>query len=210
MAKPEGVMAMTPPSCWPDPSVPAALDTSAVINLNGTGLARDILRALSREIIVVDEVELDLGKGVATGRRDAEHLQELVTAGLIRRVCLGETGKGHFEWLSIGAGEDTLDDGEAATIALAAEIGCAAMLDESKGRRLCKARHPSVPLLGSIEMFTHPDVGRHLGERLGDALYGALTTPRMHVLPEFHAWVIGVLGPERAALCKSLPRAVRS
>lgn len=202
-------MAMTPPSCWPDPSVPVALDTSAVINLNGTGFAAEILRALGREIIVVDEVAWDLDKGVASGRRDADRLQELIAAGLVRRASLGEAGETHFEWLSIGATEDTLDDGEAATIALAAELGCAAMLDESKGRRLCKARHPSVSLIGSIEMFTHPDVQRHLGERLGDALYGALTSARMHVLPEFHAWVIGVLGPGRAALCKSLPRTAR-
>lgn len=202
-------MAMTPPSCWPDPSVPVALDTSAVINLNGTGFAPDILRALGRDVIVVDEVACDLDKGVASGRRDAERLQEIVAAGLIRRASLGKVGETHFEWLSIGAGEDTLDDGEAATIALAAELGCAAMLDESKGRRLCKVRHPSVSLIGSIEMFTHPDVQRHLGERLGDALYGALTSARMHVLPEFHAWVVGVLGPTRAALCNSLPRAAR-
>lgn len=39
-------------------------------------------------------------------------------------ASLGETGAVHFEWLSIGAGEDTLDDGEAATIALIAELGC--------------------------------------------------------------------------------------
>jgi predicted nucleic acid-binding protein len=200
---------MTPPSFWPDPSVPIALDTSAVINLNGSGVAPDILRALGRETMVVDEVAWDLEKGIANGRRDAERLRELVAAGLIRRAVLGEAGKAHFEWLSIGASEDTLDDGEAATIALAAELGCAAMLDESKGRRLCKARHPSVPLLGSIEMFTHPDVQRHLGQGLGDALYGALTTARMHVLPEFHAWVVNILGPGRAALCTSLPRTVR-
>jgi predicted nucleic acid-binding protein len=202
-------MAMTPPSFWPDGSVPAALDTSAVINLNASGLAPEIVRALAREIVVVDEVAWDLDKGMASGRRDAERLQELVAAGLVRRASLGEAGANHFEWLSIGAGEDTLDDGEAATIALAAELGCAAMLDEAKGRRLCKARHPSVPLLGSIEMFTHPGVQRCLGERLGDALYGALTTARMHVLPEFHAWVVGVLGPDRTTLCKSLPRIVR-
>jgi predicted nucleic acid-binding protein len=202
-------MAMTPPSFWPDPPVPVALDTSAVINLNGSGFAPNILRALGRETIVVDEVVWDLEKGIANGRGDAERLQELLASGLIRRASLGDAGKGHFEWLSIGASEDTLDDGEAATIALAAELGCAAMLDESKGRRLCKTRHPSVYLLGSIEMFTHPDVQGRLGERLGDAVYGAMTIARMHVLPEFHAWVVGVLGPERSALCTSLPRSAR-
>src|SRR5690606_33696886 len=98
-------MAMTPPSCWPDPAVPLALDTSAVINLNGTGFAPEIVRALAREIIVVDEVAWDLEKGVANGRHDAEGLRELVAAGLVRRASLGEAGASHFEWLSIGAGE---------------------------------------------------------------------------------------------------------
>ena len=200
---------MTPPSCWPDRAVPVALDTSAVINLNATGHAPAILRALAREIIVVDEVAYDLSKGIATGRRDAEHLEQLVAAGLIRRAALGEPGKAFFEWLSIGAGDDTLDDGEAATIALAAELGCAAMVDESKGRRLCKSRHSSVPLVGSIEIFTQADVRRELGDRLGEALYGALTVARMHVLSDHHAWVLEVLGPERAALCTSLRRSLR-
>jgi predicted nucleic acid-binding protein len=185
------------------------VDTSAVINLNSTGFAPEIARALAREIVVVDEVAWDLENGVASGRCDAERLQELVAAGMMRRASLGEVGASHFEWLSIGAGEDTLDDGEAATIALAAELGGAAMLDEGKGRRLCKSRHPSVPLLASIDMFAHPDVGRLLGDRLGDALYAAVTRARMHVPSDHHAWIVSVLGPGRAAQCLSVPRIAR-
>ena len=184
----KGAMAMVPPSCWSDRAVPVALDTSAVINLNATGHAPAILRALAREIIVVDEVAYDLSKGIATGRRDAEHLEQLVAAGLIRRAALGEPGKAFFEWLSIGAGDDTLDDGEAATIALAAELGCAAMVDESKGRRLqipppvgaacrqyrdihpggCPARAGRAPWRGAIRC---PDGGAH-ARALGSSRVG--------------------------------------
>ncbi|MGE0769470.1 MAG: hypothetical protein AB7L90_23775 [Hyphomicrobiaceae bacterium] len=202
-------MAMTPPNYWPNRKIPVALDASAIINLNGTGQAAEILRALGHKVIVVDEVTYDLQKGIASGRRDADRLDELVATGLIRRAALGEPGKAIFEWLSIGSGLDTLDDGEAATIALAAELACAAMVDESKGRRLCRLRHPSVPLLGSIDFFAQIEVQRQLGERLANALFGALTNARMHVLPEYDDWVIEILGPERAALCTSLPRAKR-
>ena len=202
-------MAMTPPSCWPNRNIPVALDASAVINLNATGQAAEILRAIRHEVIVVDEVAYDLKKGIASGRRDADRLDELIATGLIRRAALGEPGKSFFEWLSIGTGLDTLDDGEAATIALAAELACAAMVDERKGRRLCRFRHPSDPLLGSIDIFVQVNVQRQLGERLADALFGALTNARMHVLPEYHDWVISTLGPQRAALCTSLPRAKR-
>lgn len=202
-------MAMTPPSCWPDRHVPVIMDASAVINLNGTGCAAQILRALANQMIVPEEVVFELEDGVRNGRRDAERLGELIEAGLVRRSGLGNVGKLIFEELTIGASIETLDDGEAATIALAAELGGAAILDEIKGRRICAVKQPKVPLIGSIEILAQAHVQAALGSGLGEAMFAALEQARMHVLPEYHDWVVGVLGRERAVLCNSLPRAAR-
>lgn len=179
-------MAMMPPNCWPDRHMPVILDVSAIINLNGTGCAATILRAIAHEMIVPEEVAFELDDGVQNGRRDADQLRELITADLVRRAVLGVAGKSIFEELTIGASVETLDDGEAATIALAAELGGAAIVDEIKGRRVGGLKQPKVPLIGSIEMFAQADVQKALGLRLADAIFGALAQARMHVLPEYH------------------------
>lgn len=202
-------MAMTPPSCWPDHNVPIIMDASAVINLNGTGVAREILSALRHDMVVAEEVIYELEDGTRNGRRDAARLEELIAAGLVRRALLGEAGKPIFERLTIGASVETLEDGEAATIALAVELSGAAIVDESKGRRICGLRQLSVPLITSVEMLAHADVQADLGDRLAVAVFAALTQARMQVLPQYQGWVIELLGGERAALCTSLPRRLR-
>lgn len=202
-------MAMTPPSYWPDSAIPAVLDASAVINLNGTGMAELILKALACDLIVAVDVVEELADGIGNGRRDAELLGKLIGAGLVRAAPFGQDGMDLFERLTVGPSRETLDDGEAATIALASELGAAAVIDERKGRRLCGETAPHVRIVSSVDIFIHPGVQAALGEKLGDALFGALSTARMHVLPQYHAWVVGLLGPERSMLCKSLPRSVR-
>jgi predicted nucleic acid-binding protein len=200
---------MTPPSSWPDAHVPIILDASAVINLNGSGAARPILGALRQEVVVAEDVIDELARGTANGRRDAELLEELIAQEVITRRALGASGLALFETLTIGSSIMTLEDGEAATIALALEIGGAAVIDESKGRRLAAQNAPSVPLIASIEVFCHPLVQKALGVALADAVFGALQQSRMQVLASHHAWIAALLGPERLRLCLSLPRSVR-
>lgn len=202
---------MTPPSSWPDAHIPIILDASAVINLNGSGAARPILGALRQEVFVADDVveELALARGTANGRRDAELLEDLIGGRMVARRALGASGLALFETLTIGTSVTTLEDGEAATIALALEIGGAAVIDESKGRRLAAQHAPGVPLIASIEMFCHPLVQDALGSGLADAVFSALQQSRMQVLASHHAWIAALLGPERLPLCLSLPRAVR-
>lgn len=200
---------MTPPSSWPDAHIPIILDASAVINLNGSGAARPILGALRQEVVVAEDVIDELARGTANGRRDAELLEELIAQEVITRRALGASGLALFETLTIGSSIMTLEDGEAATIALALEIGGAAVIDESKGRRLAAQNAPSVPLIASIEVFCHPLVQMELGVALADAVFGALQQSRMQVLASHHAWIAALLGPERLRLCLSLPRSVR-
>lgn len=200
---------MTPPSSWPDADVPIILDASAVINLNGSGAARLILGALRQEVVVAADVIEELARGTANGRRDAELFEELIAQGVITQRALGVSSLALFETLTIGPSATTLEDGEAATIALALEIGGAAVIDESKGRRLAAQHAPGVPLIASIEVFCHPMVQGALGVALADAVFGALQQSRMQVLASHHAWIAALLGPERLPLCLSLPRSVR-
>lgn len=200
---------MTPPSSWPDGNLPIVLDASAVINLNGSGAAREILVALGHDVVVAEDVVEELVRGTANGRRDAEALEELVASRFVRRQALGPASLELFETLTVGASAMTLEDGEAATIALALEIGGAAVIDETKGRRLAAQFASPVPLIASIEVFCHPLVQGALGGALADALFSALQRSRMQVLASHHDWIANLLGPERLPLCLSLPRTVR-
>ena len=188
-----------------------AADTSTIINLNATGCAEDILKALPYRVAVVDVIADELEIGRSKGRKDASKLSALVTAKLVDVVSLGNDGLIHFEGLVIGAASETLDDGEAATIAYAVETNAVALIDERKALRLCASRFTNVRLGCTVDIFAHPTVRRALGaSSLADAVYRALLDARMRVLPHHLAGVVELIGPERAANCLSLPLEART
>ena len=108
-------------SCLRNRTVPVIADTSVVINLNATQCAETILDALPNPFLVVPEVLLELESGLQSGRNDAAALDGWRASRLVQVVPLGDTGMGHFFKLVSGPASQTLDDGEAATIALALE-----------------------------------------------------------------------------------------
>jgi predicted nucleic acid-binding protein len=197
-------------SCLTDSKVTAVIDASTAINLNATGCAGKILRALPNRIVMTDVILGELKECRLSGRRDAELIAELVQASLIAIVPLSELQQRHFESLVIGRGIDTLDDGEAATIAYAVESGAIALIDERKAIRICAERYPQVPIGCTVDLFTHEGAQKSLraGE-LGDAVFSALQHARMRVLPRHMEWVVGLIGQERTRQCPSLPRASR-
>ncbi len=194
-----------------DPAVKLVADASAVINLIATGCAPKIVEALPSRIVAVDVIPGELDIGRARGRKQADRLQELVTAGYIDIVALSDGAWQYFEQLVVGAAVDTLDDGEAATIAYAVEHGGIAIIDEKKATRLCGERFPALSLTSTVDILLHPDVRRHLGEQaLRDAVFAALRDARMAVFPHQLDKVVRLIGAERAAQCPSLPRSFRA
>jgi predicted nucleic acid-binding protein len=201
---------MRSPTFLIDPLIPLVADTSTVINLIATGCAPTILAALPNPIVVVDVIPGELDTGRSRGRPHADRLQEIVAAGNIAIVTLGEIGWQHFEMLVAGAASETLDDGEAATIAYAAEQGAVVILDEKKGTRICAARFPNIGLISSLEVLLHPKVREALGDdALADAVFAALRDARMAVFPCHRDEVLQLIGPERGVRCSSLSKGFR-
>lgn len=192
---------------------PAALiiaDTSAIINLNATGRAAEILRTLPNKLIVVDIVRRELEEGRVRGRQDADLLEELVAAGLAQIDELGEPAALYFERLVVGPAMSTLDDGEAATISCAVARGGLPILDERKAMRLCAQFFPELCVACTVDILRQPQVRNGLGkDGLAEAVFKALRDGRMRVLPQHMDWVVGLIGVQRAAECASLPGAVR-
>ena len=202
---------MRSPTFLTDPSLPMVADASTVINLIATGCASTIIGALPNPIVTVDVIPVELDTGRLRGRKDADRLQELVAAGHIEIVTLGDSGWAHFESLVAGPALETLDDGEAATISYAVEHGAAAILDEKKGTRICSVRFPALDLVSTVDLLLHPEVRLILGEEaLGEAVFTALRDARMRVFPHHLDEVVRLVGQERASQCPSLQKARRA
>jgi predicted nucleic acid-binding protein len=201
---------MGPITSLTDPAAILAADTSTIINLNATGCASQILRFIPNRLVVTDVVLSELEEGRRRGRSDADALQKLVKASLVKIVTLDLEASPHFEQLVIGPAAMTVDDGEAATIAYAIGRAAVAVIDERKATRLCAELFPSVRTACTVDILAHPQVQDGLGKHmLADAIFKALRVGRMRVFHQHLAWVIGLIGPDQAALCISLPSSVR-
>ena len=198
-------------SCLTDRAIPVVADTSVLINLNATKCAETILDALPNPFLAVTEVILELKSGVQTGRDDAATVDAWHTSGRVQIVQLGVTGMKRFASLVSGSVAQTLDDGEAATIAYALELKPHAipLIDERKANRIC-ARFAGLAAGSTVDLLAQDDVRAALGcVRLADAVFNALHDGRMRVLPHHLKWILDLIGPERAGQCRSLPRSVR-
>lgn len=201
---------MGSPTCLNDPSALIVLDASVAINLTASGHAADILQALPNPKVVVDVVTEELAEGRRRGRQHADLLDKLVADGVIESVIVPPSAEAIYESLVIGSAVETLDDGEAATIAYAVEAGAIALIDERKAIRICGQKFPKLRLGCTVDLFCHPDVEAAIARStLGQAVVNALQYVRMRVLPHHVDWVVSLIGQDEAARCTSLPRVVR-
>ena len=197
-------------SCLDGRAGPVFADTSVIINLHATGRAEAILRGLPNRIVVVEDVVRELEEGRRTGRTDAGALAGWIADGLVETARLGAAGMGHFGDLVIGRAAETLDDGEAATIAGALEREAVALIDDRKAIRICGDRFPHLPTACTVDVLAQRDVQAACGrDGLAEAIFGALYRGRMRVPEHYGPWVVEVIGRERAARCRSLPKRFR-
>jgi predicted nucleic acid-binding protein len=169
--------------------------------------------SLPNPFLLVPEVVLELESGLQTGRNAAAALDGWHASGRVRIVPLGDTGTRHFFNLVSGPAAQTLDDGEAATIALALETEPPAvpLIDERKANRICANRFADLVTGSTVDLLAQDGVQAALGrDRLASAVFKALYFGRMRVLPHHLDWVVNLIGPDRAKQCESLPRSVRS
>lgn len=186
------------------------LDASVLINLNATGCGKDILLSLPQECITPTQVIEELNRGALRGHRDCQQVAHLLDSGELIAKPIGAAAEELYESLITGDATTTLDDGEAATIALASELEAAAIIDERKALKLCGHRFPNLPVVTTPDLLLGASVKESLGcTMVADALFNALTIGRMRVPTRLQAAIIDLIGVERAALCTSLPRRIR-
>ena len=185
-------------------------DASVVINLLETRCINTILNALPNQMIIPSQVDREILHEKYRGRGNTKNFREQIAAKKITVVELGDLGARHFEDLVSGSAKDTLDDGEAATIAIALELNATPLIDERKATRICEVKFPELVVGCSVDIFAHDKLEYYLGrDKLVDAVFNALKDGRMRVPPQFMQWVVNLIGQERANECRSLPKSVR-
>lgn len=199
---------MVPVRSWPSGLVIA--DASVWINLIAGERATEIIQVFKKRPqiprIALDELE----RGREKGRETAGSVAELISIGLVEVADLPSDVEETYLSLVAGPIGQTLDDGEAATLALAFHGGGIAAIDERKAMKIARDRFSSLQIMTTTELLLSDEVRALFSDAtLGDVLYGALKYARMRVPDHLVEVVCAFIGPERAAHCISLPSRAR-
>ncbi|TLN07441.1 hypothetical protein FDZ74_12640 [bacterium] len=184
-------------------------DASVWINLIATERAQIILRAIPVPLYITDVALAELERGRSRGRQAADELKKLLDIGLTKVVMLAAEDEAVFVSLVNGATAETLDDGEAATLACAHRLCACALIDERKATQIAARRFQTLEVLSTVDLLLSLEVRSACGPDLGGVLFRALTGARMRVPDEHIEEVVRILGIERAATCHSLPIRIR-
>jgi len=186
-------------------------DASVWINLVAGGRAVDVLCALASPTIIPNIALGELERGRDKGRCAYDGVAPLIAAGYVTVMDLPEEAEDVYLSLVAGRTAQTLDDGEAATLALALHLGATALIDERKAIGIAAARFSNLSVATTTDLLLSTHVRSRLSaEMLAATLFASLTQARMRVPDHLLDEVCECLGPDRARLCLSLPARVRT
>jgi predicted nucleic acid-binding protein len=184
------------------------LDASALINLLGTGMAGDLVKAANRRMFVEDYAFEELRRHPLPEQDLQTELAALLESRLLQRVTMDETARILFRELTDGDLTAGLDDGEAATIAYAvSHEATVPVIDEKKANSVFGRRWHSRMIVDTITLLGQSSVSNAFTEeRYSAAIHSALLHARMRVPTAARAWVAALIGDARSAQCPSLGR----
>ncbi len=187
-----------------DTLTPLVPDTSVLINLHACTFGEQVLRAIPNDVILPETVVAELNHETSHANGENGFIQRLITENVVKVVQMDETAYRIFEALICSPG--SLDDGEAATIAIAAAKGFLPVVDERKGRararELLNGQYPA----WSLDLLIHPAVQEAIPDgNYIEAVYLALREGRMRIDEGQCEAVAGLIGFDRALKCYSLP-----
>jgi predicted nucleic acid-binding protein len=195
------------PSRLTDTHASLVLDASALLNLLGTGFAREILQALSRPVFITSEAAGEVRRNPRDGQPAEVLVREVEAEGLLRVVEISGHAYEVFIDLVGAQSPDDLDDGEASCIAHAEEVRATVVIDESKGARIALARNEVAGCLHSMDLLASAAMTDKFSQAdIRAAVTGALQFARMRVPRNYLEWVIDLVGWDLASQCPSIGR----
>ncbi len=131
------------------------LDASCLLNLYATERFGEIAASLREQVAVADYVLEEEGlfirrEASADGEDDQVlvDLSPFVSERLVEVIRLASRDE-ETTFVTLAA---LIDDGEAATAALAVHRGCSVATDDRKARRVLSERAPTVPLVSTLDL----------------------------------------------------------
>lgn len=195
---------MTCSSSLADDLTPLVLDTSVLINLHACSNGERVLAALPNKVFVPDIVVRELDHETSHSNGENLFIQQLISQAIVEVVQLNDDGYRLYETLV--SSPSSLDDGEAATIAIASTLGLVPVIDERKGRARAETIIDGETIAWSLDLLVHPSVQGSLpNEEYIIAIYLALRDGRMRIDEARCNSVVQLIGVERALDCYSLP-----
>lgn len=193
------------------PEQPLVADASVWINLVAGGREVEILAALSQPPLITSIALAELERGRDKGRRTAEVLAAFIDVGRVSVIDLPPSAEEIYLKLVAGPSNETLDDGEAATLAVALDLGAIALIDERKAINIATTYYPDLAVTTTTDLLLSPRIRAVLSPiDLSNVLFAALVGARMRVPDHLLDEVCTLLGPDRTGLCFSLPARVRN
>lgn len=187
-----------------DLTTPLVPDTSVLINLHACSFGEQILRAIPNDIVVPEIVVRELENETSYANGENGFIERLIVAKVVKVLELNDSANDVFETLISGSG--SLDDGEAATIAVAAASGFRPVIDERKGRARAGDLMNGQAIAWSLDLLVHPAVQAALPNHGHiEAVHLALREGRMRIDEDRCEAVATLIGLERALNCASLP-----
>lgn len=186
------------------------MDASVVINLLATGCFSALLARTPGRFVIVQQVKDEVRIDPLTRKPHENVLAPFIDNGAIQLVDLGDSELNTFIDLVGAPAPDDLDDGEAATIAYASHNLACPVIDESKGRRICREKFPALDVIDTIDllrMVKHDDGFSEMDFIRG--IEGALTIGRMRVAEHHLEWLSSMVTREALMGAPGLKRVAR-
>ncbi len=185
------------------------LDASVVINLLACGDAARLLKALDRKAVVPRQVVAEIAREPIRHADDANSFPRLLQSGLLQSHELEDAHYLTFLDLVGAAAPDSLGDGEAATIATAEQLKCMAIIDERKATRVARARRPTHLPACTLDLYSCSQLASaYSKDDLAALVFNSMLHARMRIPADRRAWVVELIGEERATQCSCFPRSI--
>jgi predicted nucleic acid-binding protein len=181
------------------------LDTSAVLNLLGSGRPRMMLSASQLRPIVPEAVLREVQREPALETPSDASLRTLIEDKII--AVASETDASLALAIELAGAEipNDLGDGEAFAIALAVTRRLPIVLDERKARRITFERFSDLKVLFTLEYIEEIAMSAELSEAAkSDVIFSALRYARMRVPRNRFKDISELVGDDRAKECSSL------
>ena len=166
------------------------IDASVLINILGTGAAREVIQSVPGRLITTPQVTREVRKSPVDGIEAPGLLLPLLEGGYLQEVVLDEAALDTMLRLVSAPPPDDLDDGEASVIACAASLGCGMVIDERKGRRICREQFAHLRSFCTLELFrVCVEEAKVEIQKVRKWIIAARSVARMRIPFEHKGWV---------------------